>query len=411
MPRKLQSWLESYVKLNDITEAPVDFHFWTGVWTIAGALRRHVWIDEGSYQWAPNFYIILVAPAGIVAKSTTINIGKGILEQIKGIHFGPESTTWQALTEAFDDDRVREILKTPDGKGGVLETEMSCLSIDVSELGTFLNTEDGQLMAALTRLYDSAKGSWRRRTRMDGEVSIKNPWLNIIAATTPTWLSNNFPEGLIGEGLTSRVIFVYGDKKRRLIAYPSELIRPGWEELKQDLVNDLNEIAKLKGQYKRTREATDWGQKWYEDMWNNPPPHLASVRFEGYFARKQTHLNKLAMVLAASQRDELVIRPEDLATADAILSRAEPQMSRVYESIGVPTEAKHLATIRAFLRTKGEMTSSELWVLCQPLMQQKDFLAAVSAGVSGGIFEATYKQGIRAIRIPQPVPASATAPP
>ena len=48
---------------------------WVGVSTIAGALRRKVWIDQAYFKWYPNFYIILVAPPGIVAKSTTASLG------------------------------------------------------------------------------------------------------------------------------------------------------------------------------------------------------------------------------------------------------------------------------------------------------------------------------------------------
>ena len=52
-------------------ESPDRMHFWTGVSTIAGALRRKVWIDQRYFQWTPNFYIVLAAPAGIIAKSST----------------------------------------------------------------------------------------------------------------------------------------------------------------------------------------------------------------------------------------------------------------------------------------------------------------------------------------------------
>ena len=50
------------------------------------------------------------------------------------------------------------------------------------------------------------------------------------------------------------------------------------------------------------------------------------MRFGGYLARKQTHIHKLAMVLAASRRDELLIDEEDLALAAKMMTDLEQDM-------------------------------------------------------------------------------------
>lgn len=69
---------------------------------IAGALRRKVWIDQAYFKWYSNFYIIpLVAPPGIVSKSTTAGIGMSILREVPGVNFGPDVVTWPAFVEAF----------------------------------------------------------------------------------------------------------------------------------------------------------------------------------------------------------------------------------------------------------------------------------------------------------------------
>src|SRR6185369_14226993 len=82
-------------------EAPRQMYFWTGVSTLAGVLRRKVWIDQAYFTWYPNFYIVLVAPPGIVSKSTTANIGMNLLHQVPGVKFGPDIVTSQALVSAF----------------------------------------------------------------------------------------------------------------------------------------------------------------------------------------------------------------------------------------------------------------------------------------------------------------------
>ena len=83
MPRNFPNWLQGYLEYTKASESPTPFHFWTGVSTIAGALRRRVWIDQRYFQWTPNFYIVLVGPAGVAAKSTSLRSGMKLLEKLK----------------------------------------------------------------------------------------------------------------------------------------------------------------------------------------------------------------------------------------------------------------------------------------------------------------------------------------
>lgn len=93
MGRHFDDWLKTYMLYTRDSESPDEFHFWTGVSTIAGALRRRVWIDMRKFLWTPNFYIILVGPPGIVTKSTTTSVGYNLLRHVEGVHFGPDSAT------------------------------------------------------------------------------------------------------------------------------------------------------------------------------------------------------------------------------------------------------------------------------------------------------------------------------
>ncbi|KKK66944.1 hypothetical protein LCGC14_2958990, partial [marine sediment metagenome] len=82
--RNYDNWLSGYAEYTKHSESPDLFHFWTGVFTIAGALRRQVWIDQRYFQWTPNFYIVLVGPAGIAAKSTSLRLGTSLLRRVEG---------------------------------------------------------------------------------------------------------------------------------------------------------------------------------------------------------------------------------------------------------------------------------------------------------------------------------------
>jgi Protein of unknown function (DUF3987) len=399
--RKVANWLKAYINYTKDSESPTPFHFWTGVSVLAGALRRRVWLDMRKFQWTPNFYIILVGPPGIAAKSTSISMGMNLLSKVPGIKFGPESMTWQALGKDLEDAIEYIEYIRPDGHKE--RVSMSCLTISISELGTFLRPDQDDHMSVLIRLWEGQQDTFRHKTKASGNIDIQNPWLNIIGATTPAWLKDNFPEGMIGGGLTSRVVFVYGDKKRNLIPYPDEVILPhDYQRIKDDLISDLVEISNLAGPYQLSTFAREWGRAWYSDH-NNPdlrPPHLASERYGGYLARKQTHLHKFAIVLAAAKRSQLVIEEDDLREAEAIVTANEADMRKVFESIGVVTQSKYVQELVSIVQFAGWITSKSLWSRSMAYMSFSDFNEAVRAAIHGGVLEVVTINGITGVSVP-----------
>lgn len=401
MPRHFPNWLKAYVHHTSASEAPDIFHFWTGVVTLGGALRRRVWRDELIFQWVPNFYVILVAPPGIATKSTSISLGMRLLRQVDGVHFGPESMTWQALGESLSTS-MEYFEYTDPASGLLLKSPMSCLTISISELGTFLRTDDTQLISFLTRMWDGQKEPFKHKTKSSGEIDVENPWLNVIGATTPSWMRANFSENLVGEGLTSRVVFVYAEDKRHFVAYPSKMVRStDFADTERKLVEDLREIATISGPYSLEKDAEVWGEDWYRRHYQQRAAHLSSDRFGGYVARKQTHLHKLAMVLAASKRSTLVITRDDLSEADAILSQTEKSMLKVFESVGMVDEAKHVASLCAFVRGYGFLPVQELRNMTLNTMNEKDFKQALRVAVEGGLLTVVELAGKRGLAAPK----------
>lgn len=371
MARNFKNWIEAYVQHTRYSESPDNFHFWTGVATVAGALRRRVWIDQRIFQWTPNFYIILVGPPGVAAKSTSIRQGLSLLEKVPGINFGPQSMTWQALAQ--DLEKVKEGVEI----NGEIEV-MSCVTISISELGTFLKADDDSLISTLIAMWDGQKETFIHSTKTQGSTEIRNPWINLIGCTTPSWIRSNVPTSMIGGGLTSRIIFVYGEQKRQLVAYPGSLVPSETFMKERDLlIEDLQKIAEIKGEYQLTPEALDWGVAWYEDLNTNRPQHMNSERFDGYIARKQTHVHKLAMVFAAARRDELFITKEDLEEAAIMITDIEFDMLKVFNSIGVTPTVQNSLEILNLVKNAKVMEYSHLWKIMSRTMPLKEFTEAI----------------------------------
>lgn len=375
------SWLKAYIDHQRHSESPIQFHFWTGVATLAGALRRKVWIDQRHFQWTPNMYIVLCGPPGVAAKSTSLRAGLSLLEGVKDVKLGPASTTWQALIKSLSDSHQTF---TPTGSDQPLK---SCsLTIGVAELGTFLDPQNREMVDWLTHMWDGQKEVFRREIKLDGMTTLYNPWVNLIACTTPSWLKANFPEGLIGGGLTSRIVFVYGDKKRQLIAYPSrEIESETYKDEELCLLHDLKQIAELCGEYKLTEEAFEWGDAWYRHHLNGGlPAHLASSRFEGYVHRKQAHVHKLAIVFAASQRNELVITKADLIAAEEHMTALEKDMLTVFSSIGVSTAANITSEVVKSIQNYKSIELKALWRLHMGTLDVRSFEESIRSAILAG---------------------------
>lgn len=353
MSRNFPDLITAYVKYASVTEAPARNHFWSAVSMIAGCLRRRVWIDMKRFAWYPSFYIVFVGPPGIIAKSTTIDIATDLLRQVPGVKFGPNAITWQALVTAFAS--ASESFEYEDAWH-----PMSPITLVASELGSLLDLQDKDMIDLLIELWDGRK-TYEKITKMSGNDIIEAPWINLIAGTTPHWIADNMPAAMVGGGLSSRCIFIYGDQKEKYIAYVDEQVQRGDEATRAALIEDLERVALLCGRFRISDEARAWGRDWYERFWRDAPSRMDSQMLEGYAARKQTHLHKTAMVLAVSRGDKLVIEKQDLELANFMLEDLERDMPKVFSRMGRTEESLNAEKLVDFVRRAGEVPYSEAY--------------------------------------------------
>ena len=378
MTPHFHDWLQAYVDYTSYTEAPTHMHFWSGVSAVAGALRRRVWLSQFEFEWYPNFYIILVAPPGVVAKSTTADISMKLLRQVPGIKFGPDITSWPSLIEAFEESTEAFDIAQE-------WHVMSPLTLVSSELGNLVDPNDRKLINVLIDLWDGKTGRIKKRTKNAGQNEIENPWINLIACTTPTWIAENVQEHMLGGGFISRCIFVFADKKRKHVPYLDEAIPDNVKRTREKLVQDLEKISLLAGEYKISEEARRWGRSWYEQHSSAAHAHLEKERFGGYLARKQTHIHKLAIVLAAANRDELVITAEDLSTAHSMVTDLEAEMAKAFSQVGQSETALYARKLIAFVAARRVVPYAEAFRHVQPHFPRlRDFEEILDGCVKAG---------------------------
>lgn len=348
-------WIAAYLDYTRHSEAPTDFHYWTAIACIAGAIRRKAYIDMAYFRWFPNFYVLFVAPPGIVSKSTTADIGMSLLRRVPGIHFGPSAVTWQSFVTSLS--HSREDFPGPDGSF----TPMCAVTMVASELGTLFQPGDTAIVNLLTELWDCRDDPFKKQTKKDGDEIVENPWINLVGCTTPSWIAENFGSYFVEGGFASRVLFVYAEHKRQLVAYPGQRL-DGFKALGSDrLTHDLEQISALSGAFVLTPDAFEWGEEWYARHHASDNPLRLDPRFGGYFARKQAHLHKTAMVLSLARGDSLIISKEDLQAANTALTALEPNMMAVFGKMNNDKAAEQMALVLTEVRRAGTVSRQDLY--------------------------------------------------
>ena len=340
LERKLPNWIDAFMLYTENTEPPYLFRKWTAISCIASAMQRKCGIEWGTaLTFYPNLFVVLVGPSA-TGKGTAMNPGLDIISDIPSIRMSANATSLQALIRHLKDTNLTDIdLNTGD------QTYHSSLTIFSKEFTVFLGYHNRELMAALCDWYDCDK-KWSYDTIARKKEEIVGVWVNLLGGTTPDLIQSSLPIESIGGGLTSRIIFVYEEKKGKLVTMPVQT--PKEMELRELLLHDIEKISMLSGRFSYTTKFIDLWTDWCIDAEKNPP--FYDKKFEGYIGRRRTHLMKLSMIISASHgQHDLSITRDDLQEAVNILNEVEINMECVFRGVGKSDIASLINNTTSFL--------------------------------------------------------------
>ena len=323
-------WLKGYLEYTEGQESPDIFHLWCGISVIASTLERNVWLDRGYYTLFPNMFIVLVSGSAAARRSTAILTAARLQRNaIPDIPTFSQKVTPEAIISSLSDSFK---------KRGV-----SAGYIVADEMSTFMGNgqKDGSLVQILTKLYDGSDFDYH--TIMRGKEICHKPCCNMLAGSTPEWLKESFPVHSIGGGFTGRIIFVHHKGSGRKVAFPK--LSDKERALIVNLTSDLKAVREMSGEYILTAGATAWFEHWYTKV-HDVDDCEPSLR--GYMARKHDTLLKVAMNVAASRRQPLVVEETDLVVAEGMMKENEkflPEAMRLIMSTQVGEEARRVFNI------------------------------------------------------------------
>lgn len=283
--RHFANLIDAYVEYSSFTESSEQMRYWSGVTALAGALRGRVYIDQRHFKWIPNFYVIFSVNPGSTHKATVAETALNLLGEVPGVNFGSAitETSWKTLTKLLADKKEEYI--DNEGKNKV----MSSITWGSFEFTVPMRQPEKTTLDLLNWIWDG-----KRRE-----------CVNILGYATLGWIAENFTKGF-----TERCIIIRADESAKSTPYFG--LSNSDSPKRNALLKDLEHISlNLCGEYSLTKEAVAWGDQWYKDNIFRRSPNVEI---------RQSHIHKLAIIIAASKRDKLVVSSDDLKEAEKRIS-------------------------------------------------------------------------------------------
>lgn len=371
MQRNFPNFLDAYLQYSSGHESTARVRKWSCISILAAALERKVYLPRGYYTLFPNLYTFIIGKSGLIKKTTSTGIAVNLLREVEGVRVMSERLTAGSIVEQL-------LLAGKKYQDGPLIKNQSALFAYASELSVFLEEVFGNITTLLTTFYDCVPHDslkpWVYNTIGRGERKIYGPCLNILGASTKSWLKKCIPRSEMEGGFTSRIIFVVENNlPETLVPWPE--IANDHDDIRGKLVQDLKSINHLIGAFTVTTEAKDAFSKWYKIHMRSKLPYSKDPRMVGYLSRKGDTVLKLAMVGSVSKSDTLIITLEDLIWANEEIDALEEDWLMAFDSLGVKKSLRY--EISRYVKEKHLVKKDDLFKYFGQFHVQADVVRAL----------------------------------
>ncbi len=302
-------WLQAYQNYVAKQESPKEYHLWVGLSIIAGSLKRNVWIDREAYKIYPNQYIILTSENTNDRRSTAIMTGLDLLLANKNIKIIQNKSTVEGLI----------------GQMNVIKSSTSSLDKTYFDGNIFICIDDlfsdkklhlKNLISFLITIYSSKK-YLNYLTHNKEFINIQNLCPTLLTSANFEQIKSIFPSFL------GRALIVVGNRDK-----DAKFSLPHIDSLMhKPLLEDLQQIASLKGEIKLTPKCNEEFIKWYEINKTKKSP---SLQLASYHERKYDHVLKCAMHLSLAESNEMWITKGHFKEAVLIIDSLDPGIMKLY---------------------------------------------------------------------------------
>lgn len=350
-----QGWINEYLRwIEETSESPRSFHYWSAATIVAAAIKRNCWVSRGDYNLFPNMFTILVGHTGL-GKGRSINPAVGLLRESGCSNILSDKLTIQYILEKISDrgQAVAHLQMT----GGTVSIgqDASCF-VSAPEIEDLLMASDA--MPSLKEIWECKDGPFEYGTRGRGLVKIAKPCPTMLGGCTPSQIAVLFPSQAVGGGFVRRCNFVYEGDRARFIVWPTP--RNGNDPIRQKLVDDLRHIATLRGCFQFDKYAKEMFAKYYVSQGADEFADEATASYE---TSKPYHALKLAMAMTASKNDSMMIDFVTMGMAINMVDHCAADLKKVFRSVGDSELTVVIDKVMRYIEAKsgnGHVTRSDL---------------------------------------------------
>lgn len=326
----------NYVDLEN-QEAPAIYHRWTLASTIGALLGRQFYLPHGKGIIYPNQYVMLMGTPG-ARKGSSMNIGRDLLRKAGYARFSASKTSPERFLidmKQYDSDPSETI----DGLEALVLNPPAESYVFAGEFVDFMGSNDVAFINLFTNLWDNLPDY--EHPKIHGKsVKVFQPTINLFGGSTPQTFAMAFPPEIIGTGFSSRLLLIHSEPTGKKIAWPT---------LPDDLATEqfALHLRTIREQVKGEAEFSEEARKTVEIIYKNMI-YIEDARFNFYMERRDTHLKKLAMIIAAGEI-KTTVKPEHVIRANTMLAKAERWMPKALGEFGKSKNATAAQEILNFL--------------------------------------------------------------
>lgn len=346
-------------------------------------MKRHVWVDRGSWKLFPNIYTVLVAAPG-GGKGGAMNPAVEIAKAAGTVNLLSDRLTMPYVLEKLSKGfQAHSVTAT----GGVaFGTDASAL-LYAPELSVFIRYPD-EYLPDLSNLWDAREGDYPYCTRGKGEFMIRSPSVTILAGSAPAWLVRSIPSNAIGGGFTRRLNCVYGREQKNFMPWP--VLLPN-DPAKDALIDGLRHIsANLNGEFTFEDNAKPVFEKCHSESKSDEfDDEATSV----YKTSKWVHATKLAMSLSAAKSDSRKISKEDFELALEKTEEVITDLALVFRASGESDLVEVADKVLRFIEIRGYASRAEIMHHLWRDIGSTENMSIILATLHEGGLVTEYQQG------------------
>lgn len=303
----VKGFTDRYVEYaSEFTDAPEVIHHRIGLMILSTVINRNVWLRQGYKNIYPNLWMVIVAPSSFYRKSYSVGSAENMLRQYDSRLILPREFSVEAL--------IQTLSEQPQGL------------LMSYEFKTFVGMMSREYMAGaqslITELYDCPEIYDRKL--MSRSVSIKEPFLNILSASTVDWLRNSLKEDDLAGGFLPRFLIVTAPEKTKVFPF-QPVADYGKKNLLVDLLRSISEVT---GEVKFADDAKDFYIEWYTKF---EKEHKGGGVLSPFYARLTEYAKKFCIILAIDRRMGLEIKLDDCRDACILAETFARDITRYVE--------------------------------------------------------------------------------